>query len=191
MRSDLPAATPSLDLRGHGLINTGRVYANLSAAELVEQALLRHEAHLSARGALVALTGSHTGRSPRDRYLVADPACKDDLWWGPVNRPLEPAVFDHLLDRVRAYVQGRDLFVCDAWACADPRHASAASASSPTRPGTPCSPLPAAAAAAAELPHAAPQADHPAPSAACTPIPPSTARAARPSSCCTCCAAWC
>ena len=122
MRSDSPAATPSLDLRGHGLINTGRVYANLSAAELVEQALLRHEGQLSARGALVAHTGAHTGRSPRDRFLVADPSCKDDLWWGPVNRPIEPAAFDHLFARARAYVQGRDLFVCDGWACADPRH---------------------------------------------------------------------
>ena len=122
MRSDLPATASPLDLRGHGLINTGRVHANLSAAELVERALKRGEGQLSARGALVALTGSHTGRSPRDRFLVADPACKDQIWWGPVNRPFEPAAFDRLLDRARAYLQGRDLFVCDGWACADPRH---------------------------------------------------------------------
>src|SRR5262249_9708128 len=42
--------------------------------------------------------------------------------WGNVNRPLAPAAFDRLHDKVLAYLQGRDLFVFDGWACADPRH---------------------------------------------------------------------
>src|SRR5205823_13306226 len=74
-------------------------------------------------GALTASTGAITGRSPEDRYLVPEPARPDEIWWGPVNRPMAPDVFDRLFDRVRAYLQGRDLFVCDASACADPRHA--------------------------------------------------------------------
>src|SRR5437660_4122130 len=115
-------ARPALDLRGHGLLNPGRVRENLSASELTELALARGEGLLSDRGALVAYTGARTGRSPRDRFLVADPSTRDQLWWGPINRPIEPAVFDRLHDRVRAYLQGRDLFVFDGWACADPRH---------------------------------------------------------------------
>src|SRR5437763_10713789 len=111
-----------VDLRGHGLINPGRVRDNLSASELTELALARGEGLLSDRGARVAYTGPRTGRSPRDRFLVADPSYREQIWWGTINRPLDPAAFDRLHDRVRAYLQGRDLFVFDGWACADPRH---------------------------------------------------------------------
>jgi phosphoenolpyruvate carboxykinase (ATP) len=111
-----------VDLRGQGLINLGCVRDNLSASELTELALARGEGLLSERGALVARTGARTGRSPRDRFLVADPSYREQIWWGPINRPLEPAAFERLHDRVRAYLQGRDLFVFDGWACADPRH---------------------------------------------------------------------
>jgi phosphoenolpyruvate carboxykinase (ATP) len=113
---------PGLDLRAHGLINPGRVYANLAPAQLVEMALARSEGTLAARGALVAYTGGRTGRSPQDRYIVADPEIKDEISWGTINRPMEPAVFQRLLDKTLAYLQGRDLFVLDAAACADPRH---------------------------------------------------------------------
>jgi phosphoenolpyruvate carboxykinase (ATP) len=110
------------DLRALGLINPGAIHANLSPAALVEHALSRDEGILAANGALVAYTGSYTGRAPQDRYVVAEPASKDQIWWGPVNRPLEPAAFERLLDKVYAYLQRRDLFVCDAWACAEPRY---------------------------------------------------------------------
>jgi phosphoenolpyruvate carboxykinase (ATP) len=112
-----PAA---VSLAEHGIVNTGPVHTNLSAARLVELALRRDEGILTERGALVAYTGAHTGRSPKDRFLVVDAAQKGDIWWGAVNRALEPAVFDRLLERVRTYYQGRELFVSDAVACADP-----------------------------------------------------------------------
>jgi phosphoenolpyruvate carboxykinase (ATP) len=122
-----PAATAGsseapLDLRAHGLINCGSVYANLSAAALTEAAIARSEGLLGCKGALAVLTGARTGRSPQDRSIVAEPAVRDEIWWGPVNRPMEPAAFERLLDKVRAYLQGRDLFVSDHWACADPRY---------------------------------------------------------------------
>ena len=111
-----------IDLSIHGLKPTGKVYANLPAAALVEMALRRHEGELTARGALVANTGKLTGRSPKDKYLVAEPGSKSSIWWGPVNQPMEPAVFSRLFDKTRAYLQNRDLFVFDGWACADPRY---------------------------------------------------------------------
>ncbi len=113
---------PPLDLAAHGLLNTGTVHARLAAPRLVELALARGEGALTDTGALVVSTGKRTGRSPKDRYLVATPAVKDEVAWGAVNQPIEPAVAARLHDQVRAYLQGRDLFVCDAWACADPRH---------------------------------------------------------------------
>ena len=121
-----PAATPSrtstLDLRAYGIINPGTVYANLPAPALTELAVGRGEGLLTATGALAAYTGARTGRSPQDRYVVAEPSSQGQIWWGPVNRPMEPAAFGRLFDRVLAYLQGRDLFVFDGWACADPRY---------------------------------------------------------------------
>jgi phosphoenolpyruvate carboxykinase (ATP) len=110
------------DLRELGLSNLGAVHDGLTPPLLIEEALARGEGVLSQRGALVARTGDHTGRSPKDRYLVEEPSSQKDIDWGNVNRPLSVAVFDRLYDRVRSYLQGRELFVSDAVAGADPRH---------------------------------------------------------------------
>jgi phosphoenolpyruvate carboxykinase (ATP) len=112
--------TRTLDLRSHGLINPGKIHANLTPAELIECALLRREGLLSDRGALVAYTGSRTGRSPRDRFLVVEPSSEGQIWWGKVNQRMEESRYQRLFDKVRAYFQGRELFVCDAFACAEP-----------------------------------------------------------------------
>src|SRR5207245_9516039 len=55
-------------------------------------------------------------------FSVDEAPSKDASWCGPVNRPLQPAVFRRLLDKALAYVQGRELFVFDGWACADPKY---------------------------------------------------------------------
>jgi phosphoenolpyruvate carboxykinase (ATP) len=111
-----------LDLRPHGLINPGTIHANLCPAALIEHALRRAEGILADNGALVAYTGTHTGRSPLDRYLVAEEPSKEQIWWGPINRPLEPAAFEALRQKALAFLQGREVFVFDGWACADPRY---------------------------------------------------------------------
>jgi phosphoenolpyruvate carboxykinase (ATP) len=118
-----PNAESEPDLVAHGLRQLGNVHAGLAPAALVELALARGEGMLTDTGAFVAYTGAHTGRSPKDRYLVAEPSSKGQIAWGAVNRPMDEAVFERLLDRVRSYFVGRDLFVLDAGACADPRHA--------------------------------------------------------------------
>src|SRR5258708_39159769 len=110
------------DLGVPGLFNLGKVHANLSAAALTEIALQRKEGLLGAKGALVARAGERTGRSPQDRFVVVDPASKEEIWWGASNRPIEAHVFNRLCDKVVAYLQGRDLFVNDGWACADARY---------------------------------------------------------------------
>jgi phosphoenolpyruvate carboxykinase (ATP) len=73
-------------------------------------------------GALVVSTGIHTGRSPKDRYIVAEPNVKELIHWGGINQPLDPAVFASLAGKVRTYLQNRELFVFDGGACADPAH---------------------------------------------------------------------
>jgi phosphoenolpyruvate carboxykinase (ATP) len=118
----MPRHSPH-DLSGLGLHHPAAVHAGLAAPALVEHALRLGEGRLTDRGALTARTGKHTGRAPKDRYLVVAPADEGLIDWGPVNRRMEPDVLARLQARVLAYLQGRELFVSDGSACADPRHA--------------------------------------------------------------------
>ena len=111
----------AFDARRLGIAHPGRVFANLPSAALTELAALRGEGLLTDLGALAALTGSRTGRSPRDKFTVRDPSVAAKIDWS-ANQPMEVAVFTRLRDLVRAYLQNRDLFVFDGFACADPRH---------------------------------------------------------------------
>ncbi len=80
-----------------------QVFKNLSSSELVEQALANGEGQLTDTGALLITTGKRTGRSPADRFVVKEPSSQDSIDWGSVNRPVEPAIFDALWERVAAH----------------------------------------------------------------------------------------
>lgn len=107
-------------LEGQGIEPSGRVYWNLPSAELCEQAILRREGRLSSNGALVVVTSPHTGRSPRDRYIVRDDYSEQTVDWGEHNSPLSPSHFDALRVDVIEHLRERDLFVQDARAGEDP-----------------------------------------------------------------------
>ena len=94
------AATVTRDL--NKLTEGPHVHRNLSTPQLVEAAIARGEASLASNGALVALTGARTGRSPRDKFIVEDAETKDRVDWGKVNQPFPPEKFQALLDRVVA-----------------------------------------------------------------------------------------
>jgi phosphoenolpyruvate carboxykinase (ATP) len=98
------------------------VYWNMSVPALYEEAVRRREALIGADGALVCRTGQHTGRSPNDKFIVREPSSEDKVWWSKVNRPLEPQHFDALHRRMSNYVEGRELFVQESYAGADPRY---------------------------------------------------------------------
>lgn len=100
----------------------GRLRRNLVPARLVAEALRRGEAELAAEGALAATTGRFTGRSPKDKFFVAHPELRESIDWNPNNQPLAPERFAGLLRRAVAHVAGRELFVQDLFAGADPAH---------------------------------------------------------------------
>jgi phosphoenolpyruvate carboxykinase (ATP) len=99
-----------------------RTFLNLTSAELVEIALQRGEGRLTANGALVALTGARTGRSPADRFIVKEPSSEADIEWGPVNKPFDAGAFDALWGRVEAYLSEKELFVSELEVGADDEH---------------------------------------------------------------------
>ncbi|NHN86351.1 phosphoenolpyruvate carboxykinase (ATP) [Acetobacter musti] len=110
------------ELSGTGIEAESSVWANLSCAALVEHAIRRNEAKLSDSGAVVALTGEHTGRSVRDKFIVREPDSEADVWWGDTNASLEPEKFRQAGQDVRAWLAKQDLFVQDLYAGADPAH---------------------------------------------------------------------
>src|SRR5688572_13413497 len=109
-------------LEAHGIRNVARVYWNLSVPALYEEAVRRREALISTGGPLVCRTGQHTGRSPNDKFIVREPSSEDKVWWSKVNRPIESPSFDLLHQRLLNYVEGKELFVQDCYAGADPRY---------------------------------------------------------------------
>ena len=98
-------------LENHGLFNTGDVYWNLSEPALYEEAIQRGEGVLTRGGALSVNTGVHTGRAPKDKFIVDSPLTHGEVDWGAVNKAISPEQFDVMHGRMAAYYQDRDAFV--------------------------------------------------------------------------------
>ncbi len=94
---------------------------NLSPEKLAEIAIEKGQATQTTTGAINIKTGEFTGRSPKDRFIVHDNITKDSVWWGDINIPFKEEKFDQLHKRVIKYLNGKELFVRDAYACADSR----------------------------------------------------------------------
>src|SRR5439155_20216174 len=108
-----------LDAEG---IRTDRVRWNLSTAVLYEEAVRRQEGLIAADGPLACRTGQHSGRSPNDKFIVREPSSEGEIAWGKVNRPMEPAQFDVLHRDMLSSLGGKELFVLDCFAGADPTY---------------------------------------------------------------------
>jgi len=118
------SAAPAPEFRDDdpaGLGGAGTVRMNLIEPALVQAAIERGEGALGLGGAFLVSTGKHTGRSPRDKFVVREPGVEANVWWEN-NAPMSPENFARLHDDMRAHVKGAELFVQDLYAGADPAH---------------------------------------------------------------------
>lgn len=99
-----------------------KIFRNATTPALYEQIVQRREGILIHCGPIAVKTGQYTGRSPEDKFIVDDPTCHDQIWWGPVNRPLPPQQFELLNDRMLQSLQNTDIFIQDCFAGARDRH---------------------------------------------------------------------
>ncbi|SHI35880.1 phosphoenolpyruvate carboxykinase (ATP) [Pseudozobellia thermophila] len=109
---------PSISLEAYGITHNNFHY-QLSPEQLHEITLKKGMGREASSGALAVNTGEFTGRSPKDRFIVKDAVTEDKVWWGDINIPFSPESFDALYDKVIAYLNERELYVRDCYACAD------------------------------------------------------------------------
>jgi phosphoenolpyruvate carboxykinase (ATP) len=84
---------------------------------------VRGDGRLTEGGPLAVDTGRHTGRSPKDKFVVREPGSESRIWWGSVNQALDADAFGSLREKVVAHLGGEQaLYVVDAYAGADPAH---------------------------------------------------------------------
>ena len=104
-----------------GLNDITPIHRNLPVERLIEEGLLNGEVVMGMNGATIVDTGAYTGRSPKDKYFVEEPSSVDNLWWGPVNRPVDEAIFDELYDKIIDYYNGAGTktYIFDGFAGAD------------------------------------------------------------------------
>lgn len=105
-----------------GIKNTGTQFWNLSPEELTQHTIDKKLGVLNDTGALAINTGEFTGRSPKDKFIVKDSVTENTVNWNNFNIPFEPAKFDALYNKITAYFEGKDVYVRDAYVCADPSY---------------------------------------------------------------------
>lgn len=111
----------SISLAIYGIKNA-KVNYQLSSQELHNETLRKGQGKEASSGALAVNTGEFTGRSPKDRFIVKDDITRDTVWWGNINIPFPPAMFDALYNKVTAYLSGKEIYVRDSYACSDPAY---------------------------------------------------------------------
>jgi phosphoenolpyruvate carboxykinase (ATP) len=117
-----PARKADFGLANHGLTNLRKVFWNLPVESLYEEAVFRGEGRIAQSGPFVVDTGKHTARAANDKFIVRETASENHVWWGQYNRPYSAEKFNELYSRIQGYLQGRDVFVQDCYAGADPEY---------------------------------------------------------------------
>ena len=109
-------------LKNHGLTNLRKVYWNVPTEALYEEIVFRREGRISKQGPVIVTSGKQTARAANDKFVVREPDSEDQIWWGEYNRPISLAQFNEVFNRLQGFLQGKDVFVQDCFAGADPEY---------------------------------------------------------------------
>jgi len=112
---------PSASLEAYG-ITEGTAFWNLTPEELVEHSIKKDLGILTDTGAIAIETGKFTGRSPKDRFIVKDAYTESSVDWNAINMPFDPDKYSQLKAKLVAYLNGKEIYVRDAYACADDQY---------------------------------------------------------------------
>jgi len=103
-------------------IEEGKAHWNLPPHQLIEMSVEAGQAKMTNTGAIAVDTGAFTGRSPKDKFTVKDDLTANTIWWNEFNIPFDSSKFDRLYLKMIQYLNGKELFVRDVFACADSRY---------------------------------------------------------------------
>lgn len=103
-------------------IEPSALHSNLDPDTLEQHSIDKGMATRTSLGAITVNTGKFTGRSPEDRFIVKDALTTDSVWWGPINKPFDADKFAALKAKLVAYLNGKEVYVRDAFACSDSRY---------------------------------------------------------------------
>ena len=101
-------------------INPSKVHRNLSVDDMVKLAVERGEGVVNSTGSLSVNTGKYTGRSPDDRFIVYDDKTHETIDWGKINHQFPSGKFEKLFEKMKDFVDNKELFVFDGFVGADP-----------------------------------------------------------------------
>ncbi len=100
--------TSQIDLTPYG-IDVKDIRRNLAPATLYQEALrTERDSVIANSGALIAYSGSKTGRSPNDKRVVKHQESSDDIWWGSVNIAIDQDVFETNRERAIDFLNTRE-----------------------------------------------------------------------------------
>lgn len=103
-------------------INPSIVHWNLSPEALTQKTVELNQGTITSTGALAVNTGKFTGRSPKDKLTVRDAVTENSVDWSDINIAISPEHFDAIYNDITAYLSGKEIWVRDSYACADPKH---------------------------------------------------------------------
>lgn len=114
------AACISAGIDTIGIVAPTTVHKNLTYDELRAHETQGREGVVTAHGSCLSVdTGRFTGRSPQDKYIVRRPGSESDanVWWGDVNQPMKPEIFDELFARAVDHFNSRDSCYVSSHCC--------------------------------------------------------------------------
>ncbi|HIA09735.1 MAG TPA: phosphoenolpyruvate carboxykinase (ATP) [Candidatus Nitrosopelagicus sp.] len=103
-------------------INPSKIHRNLSVEKLLEAATQKNEGMITSTGSLSVKTGKYTGRSPDDRFIVFDDLTHDKVHWAKVNKQIPTETFEKLSQKMKKFVDGKELYIFDGFVGADPEN---------------------------------------------------------------------